>query len=396
MTRLPTGALLVFANTAGEPIWYGKWRWQGVQIRRKIGPAWLMRKDAIWKKRAGRAQEGFLSEPDALVALRAMIAAHAAQEAQEAAEKACPSFAQTAERWYRRAQRRGRKQGTLKNYRQVLDAYILGIKKRGRGAKPRKAAKPCPFAHKPMLAVSKDDMRAWIEGMKPSPTQRKILRIVRSICAYAVAEDLVSENVATAVEIPGEGYDGSYDFYDLAEIDLLIEHAADEYDAALYATAALTGLRKGELLALTWRDIDFEGRRVVVRGNLSYDEIVKPKNGRSRVVPLIPALAERLEPLRKAPARYVFANPARSRNSNAWADPAASMARYRATVKRAKLRYLSFHSLRHHFGSQAVQVATLVQVQAWMGHSDLRTTGRYLHVKSLQSDAALLAGAFSA
>jgi integrase len=44
----------------------------------------------------------------------------------------------------------------------------------------------------------------------------------------------------------------------------------------------------------------------------------------------------------------------------------------------------------------AVNRATLVQVQSWMGHSHIQTTARYLHAKSHADDAALLAGAFTA
>jgi hypothetical protein len=42
--------------------------------------------------------------------------------------------------------------------------------------------------------------------------------------------------------------------------------AADEQDAASILTAALTGLRRGELLALRWRDVDFPGQAIRVRG----------------------------------------------------------------------------------------------------------------------------------
>jgi integrase len=70
--------------------------------------------------------------------------------------------------------------------------------------------------------------------------------------------------------------------------------------------------------------------------------------------------------------------------------------RYTAAVKRAQLRPLPFHSLRHHFGSMAVNRATLVQVQSWMGHAHIQTTARYLHAKSQADDAALLASAFGA
>jgi integrase len=43
----------------------------------------------------------------------------------------------------------------------------------------------------------------------------------------------------------------------------------------------------------------------------------------------------------------------------------------------------------------AVNRASLVQVQAWMGHSHIQTTARYLHAKSQATDAALLAEAFA-
>ena len=53
------------------------------------------------------------------------------------------------------------------------------------------------------------------------------------------------------------------------------------------------------------------------------------------------------------------------------------------------------HCRSTHFGSMAVNRATLVQVQSWMGHAHIQTTARYLHAKSQADDAALLASAFA-
>jgi integrase len=75
-------------------------------------------------------------------------------------------------------------------------------------------------------------------------------------------------------------------------------------------------------------------------------------------------------------------------------DDSALRRRYAETQKRAKLRPLRFHDLRHVFGSLAIDRASIVQVQAWMGHADVDTTMRYLHHKSRAGDAALLAEAF--
>jgi integrase len=76
-------------------------------------------------------------------------------------------------------------------------------------------------------------------------------------------------------------------------------------------------------------------------------------------------------------------------------DRAVQRRRYVDAAHRAGLRPLPFHSLRHHFGSMAVNRASLVQVQSWMGHYHIQTTARYLHGKSQADTAALLASAFA-
>jgi integrase len=75
-------------------------------------------------------------------------------------------------------------------------------------------------------------------------------------------------------------------------------------------------------------------------------------------------------------------------------DGSALRRRYDAALVRAKLRRLRFHDLRHTFGSLAINRASIVQVQAWMGHADVATTMRYLHHKSRADEAELLADAF--
>jgi integrase len=75
-------------------------------------------------------------------------------------------------------------------------------------------------------------------------------------------------------------------------------------------------------------------------------------------------------------------------------DASALRVRYRRTLTRAGLRQLRFHDLRHTFGTLAVRKAEVPAVQAWMGHSDIHTTMRYVHHRDHGREARLLADAF--
>lgn len=76
-------------------------------------------------------------------------------------------------------------------------------------------------------------------------------------------------------------------------------------------------------------------------------------------------------------------------------DGSALRRRYKAAQKRAGLRSLRFHDLRHSFGSLAVtQAESIRELQDWLGHADSRTTARYVHYKSRGGEAKRLAKAF--
>jgi integrase len=51
---------------------------------------------------------------------------------------------------------------------------------------------------------------------------------------------------------------------------------------------------------------------------------------------------------------------------------------YKRALRKAGLRTIKFHGLRHSFGTLAVQAFPLSEVQAWMGHADIHTTMRYV------------------
>ncbi len=182
-------------------------------------------------------------------------------------------------------------------------------------------------------------------------------------------------------------------FYPPDEVMRLVDAGENEQDAALFLTAAFTGLRASELRALRWRSIDFAGSLVhVERGFTDEGGEDLPKSYRVRSVPMMPQVALALSRLRErefftADDELVFPSPiGRELNYDQLAR------RYRAAQQRAGLRPLRFHDLRHSFGTMAVRQFPITDVQTWMGHADIATTRKYIHYAP-QPEAAAKLGA---
>ena len=134
------------------------------------------------------------------------------------------------------------------------------------------------------------------------------------------------------------------------EVWALVRAAESEQDAAIFLTAAFTGLRLGELLALRWRDVDFAGARPR-SASYSRGALSTPKSGRVRAVPLAPDVARALARLaaRKrltGDEDLVFPGERAATSTVQPCDAATS------SLRRAGLRTLRFHDLRHTFGTQ--------------------------------------------
>jgi integrase len=188
---------------------------------------------------------------------------------------------------------------------------------------------------------------------------------------------------------------GGIDVFSPEEVLALVRAAEDEQDAALFLTAAFTGLRQGELIALRWRDIDFPGQHIRVTASYTTRALTSPKSGRVRSVPMAPAVAEALARLSQrehwtGDDALVFPGVAGS-----YLDASALVKRYKRTLRSAGLRPLRFHDLRHTFGTTMIRKADIVRVQEWMGHQDIETTRKYLHFVPRPDDARLVAEAFA-
>ena len=159
--------------------------------------------------------------------------------------------------------------------------------------------------------------------------------------------------------------------------------AVPEADRALWATALYAGLRRGELQALRWQDVESE--RGIIRVERGWDRVegsIEPKSraGRRRV-PLSAALGEHLLAHRllqgRGEAELVFgATGQRAFDSSTVAD------RARRAWERAALESISLHECRHTYAAFMITAGVNAKaLSAYMGHSSITVTlDRYGHL----------------
>lgn len=398
------GSLIVQpAKKASESgvAYYVKWRDSTrTQVKRKLGPAWVERHGDGWRKRRGACPRGYLVPNAAADRMRDVIDAHEVELSLLRSDGLTGvgiggvlTFEYVAEAWLRHGKSvAGWKPSTAMHRRSVLNAHLLPA-----------------FGKKAIREISTDQVRRWWRGLHDDERDggrladrnaNKILADFRAIWNWGADEYELPPNPSAGIKKHKELTSERPDFYSPEEVHALLDAAGTERDRLIYLVAAFAGLRRGEVISLRWSHIDFERAymHVVESVSAGQDSRVKDEEGRS--VPLAPQVALALgawKPDDAQPNDLLFqAQRYKKGRGKKKLDGDALSTRYREARDRAGLRKLRFHDLRHTFGSLAVDGgASLVQVQAWMGHADIKTTMRYLHTKSRPEDAALLGSAFA-
>jgi integrase len=375
----------------GGPAFYMKCRLPGEgQTTRKIGPKWTG---------SGQPDPGYFTRKTAQEFLDDFLA-----DARRKAAAAPPptasgaTFGQACDEYLVYIEReRQCEPTTLADYRGVVERYL---RKR--------------WGDEPLESIAWQDIDAYKrerldEGKLSNRTIVRHLVVLHGIFRLAKRRHGLVDNPASAefVDRPPVRYSGEFQHLDHEQLMALSRAMPDAQESAIVLTAAWSGLRQGELLALRWRDLDFANQKIHVRHSLSGRpgrlREKAPKSGRVRSVPLVVELIPVLDALSRraeftGPGDLVFANEA-GEHLSSW-----SLRRhFYAALDDAGLGHLRegdrgfrFHDLRHCFGSTAARAFALTDVQAWMGHAHSSTTERYVHHRPGADDAARLSAAFAA
>ncbi len=342
-------------------MWFAKYRLpDGRQVQKRIGPAWTAR---------GRPPAGYFTKRTADDWLRALL--------DEARRGTLPgmvqtgaTFADAAAEWLRYVEQdRLRKPSTIATYRSLLDTHILP-----------------EFDTLRLESVMPTMIERWIGSIDRTPaTRTKLLAMMHGIFKRAIKVWGLPFNPARDIEKPPPSRSGDLEVFSPEEVWALVRAASSEQDAAIFLTAAFTGLRRGELVALRWRDVDFSGSIIRVRASYHEGVLSTPKSGKVRSVPMAPDVAEALATLGTREVCVGDDDLVFLGDFGSYVDARALVRRYDSALARGGLRRLRFHDLRHTFGTQVIAKADIRRVQEWMGHADIRRLTHGARVSPKQS-----------
>lgn len=254
------------------------------------------------------------------------------------------------------------KQTTARNKRQAARTFF-GVIDKGKDVRE--------FTHSEALTFA-----AYLANTKSEATKAGYIRDVRRVFNWGVERELVEKNPFD--HIPKGSYKNKARerFVTRQEYAAMLESAKSQEVRALIALYRIGGLRNGEALLVTWGDVDFKRKRLLVHSPKT--ERIKGRD--TRLIPLFPELRKELDALRQEIGSYEIGEYVIQNNRT------TNMKMVRQTVERAGLKPWDrlIQNLRSSRAIEIYQEYGVIAESEWIGHSETTAKDHYLHL--LESD----------
>ena len=224
------------------------------------------------------------------------------------------------------------------------------------------------------------------EGKSPATANRELC-CLKNMLRKAVDWEYIESNPAWGVKQQAEPIP-EYEFLTEDELEAFLK-AVTPSRRALFVVAAHTGMRKGELQKLEWKDVNFN------QGEKGLITLRDTKNNETRYIPMNEAVKEALQ---RHPKQLVKdEQEAKSRvcplvfcdkEGRPFKDVRAAI---EGGLERAQIdKHIRFHDFRHTFASHLVMKGVdLRTVAKLLGHKDIKMTMRYTHLAPEHLQAAV-------
>ncbi len=347
----------VFLRGKNPPKWIGRWRediagQDGIVRRVRHSTALGTRSELPTKRLAQRGLELILARINAPEYRPGRIA----------------TVAEFAERWSAEVLTQ-RKPSTIRAATSHLRCYIL----------PQ-------LGRLKLDELGRERQQVFVTRVSQRASRKTVLNVIgtlSSMMATAKKWGYISETVKVGeLALPDEGVRPEARFFTAEQVRQIIGLAGEPF-RTIFAVAAMTGLRAGELLGLQVEDLDFTSRLIFVRRSVHRGRVQSVKSRASqKPLPMPAALAsiltQYLAGWRENPERWLFVN----RRGRPYSADKVVMFKLWPILDALKVPRCGLHAFRHFHSSMLLEVGAAPQVaQAQMRHSDARITLEvYSHV----------------
>lgn len=299
-------------------------------------------------------------------------------------------FGDYLKKWLDAVHVNGKKEGTIHNYYVCYENHIEGspIEK---------------IRLKDLNALDLQDYYSNIIDTKGVNVVNTIHKLVCPCLRYAFANQKILSDFTRAIKLPSpkEKADAETRVLNRDEQESFLKAIDGATYEVLFLTALNTGLRIGELLALTWDDVNFEKKEISVDKQMTYmkdrstnkyqNKITPPKTKSSiRIIPLpdflLPYLKklkiQELEKKMRLQNKYANLNLIFCAKLGGYLAFSSVRTSLNTILKTNKIKHFNIHALRHTYATRLFELGVPAKtVQVLMGHSDMSMTMNiYTHV----------------
>ncbi|PIE71628.1 MAG: hypothetical protein CSA22_02035 [Deltaproteobacteria bacterium] len=284
-----------------------------------------------------------------------------------------PTFREYATIWLEDYIKPLRKETTYERYNDILTRYVFPV-----------------FGSTPIDEVKRGQVRQLLMREHKKGRSKSMICLIRDVMSgpmgYAVDEEMIQANPVTGIlKRMKMERDKKLEVEPLTseEVRLFLETCETLYPEyhTLFLCAFRTGMRMGELLALEWRDIDWNSKFIHVQRAYRRGVVDKTKTGRSRRVDMSDQLYHEMKNLlterkkeglqkgKGGPVKIIF------HRDGGYMEQNYIRRVFKRILTKAGIREIRFHDMRHTFASLLLtDGVTPVYVKEQLGHSSIEMT----------------------
>jgi len=244
------------------------------------------------------------------------------------------------------------------------------------------------FATRELATLSNADiavLKGKLAAMSPKSVNNVLSVLSRALrCAvdWGVLNQMPCRIVLLSIAKP------RFRWYEVHEYRRLVDAAkkVSERVHLLVLLAGSAGLRRGEIIALKWTDLDLARRTIHLERAIWRKHEETPKGGRGRPIPMTPELADALTKHRHMQGERVLYSERGEQLTNRTIRNWMAQAQRRAGLEASGAIHLLRHTFCSHLAAAGVPAKA---IQELAGHADLSTTLRYMHLSPSDRSSAM-------